>query len=284
MEKFKGVYQTTKEGVKIWDKEKKEYVPITEDQNKIRLENIANRVSSIRKPKAEVVKKDARESNPALTNVDLKELTATLKAQIKAELQSEQAPVRETSGTPLNSTDIPLEDLMEKPTYVYAYRAGWSDNGYTSKGKTYLPPYGSAIEFKRMPPEVSTDARGNRVENHRCMAEIWSKKILAYVKGHPMFNVEWFESIDGLKYMDKQSANFRLQAYMQVNALNERQVVMECQAKNIPISNDSQLMKQLLVEHKIADALRFQDNQRLSIVNNNANAQLLREQAAAPLK
>lgn len=198
--------------------------------------------------KKEVEKKSILDS---LTPEERKELIAQLIDEAKESMPAIKESER---NTPIASTDIPDNDLMEKPSHFYMWTNVYIDLGYKFRGQSIEPPYGRPIKFTSMPPQISTTNQGKRQELRWCAAEIWSKKEDKYIRSTPYFKAGIIMENDGdLKYQDTRSMTLKMRIITELSAMNKNQLIEMCRGRNLQTSNDMNKMHEVLVASLVSE-------------------------------
>lgn len=211
--------------------------------------------------------------------VNIDALTAKLKAELKAELSGDKNFAKDVlstvQATELKSTDIPEDDLMDTKVYMYAYNASLVIFNRNDRGREIAVPYGRPIVFKQFMVEKGTNERGKPTEMPLCRVEIWSKKQLEFLKGHPWHNRIFFDTLDGISHIDKSTITFRMQAVLKVSAMNQREVALAAENMNMDTTVTPNELRDNLVDKYIELTKNQMDKQRESIATNNLNTELL---------
>lgn len=180
---------------------------------------------------------------------------------------------------PIDLNEIDESDILSEPACYFAWGRSIVIDSYTDRGRPLKTPYGNPIVFGIMPPNVERDATGNRVELHWCMAKIWSKKEVEFIKNSPYYKAGVFmESVGDLKYQDERQNTQRMYAINYVSGLKKPELINVCKGRHIAVSNDFEKMRDDLIKSMVNETFgNTADLVRKAAVNSK-NAELLYNQ------
>lgn len=230
---------------------------------------------------APVEKKDLVpvDHNQPITMEMVNKLLSEQRTQIMADLGREgnlNVPVVEGGRhQPLAKNAIPENDLNQKPRYYYAWGRFLYIDAYNDRGRDVNPPYMKPIVLKPMPPQVEIDGMGKRKELHWCTVELWSKKEIEFIEGHPYFAAGLImTSANDLKYEDARRVTMKAQVVSEVSKFNKVEIIDMCRNRHITVDNDFTRMRNALIESFANERM---DNMKRSQVDavKRSNAELL---------
>ena len=126
-----------------------------------------------RKAAAEKKKLEPKEATPkkvASVGLVSMETVEKLLEKQKAEFKSELEKVKAESHNnnidgrkyqPIDKTEIPDSDLLDKPVFYYAWGRSLTLSGYVMRGRAVNPPYARPIKLKSLPPDIAFEQAGN---------------------------------------------------------------------------------------------------------------------------
>ena len=180
---------------------------------------------------------------------------------------------------PIDRSEIPESDLLEKPKKYFRLNSWASFDSYLDRGKVIKAPYTDKeghtlpIIFKNIPPDAIIDQEtGYRKETRKCMAEIWSKKECAFIENSLLFltgDICLKES--DLNKMNSQSTMLRSSVISRISKMTETDIAIECKGRQITPKGDFNANRKALIESLCRDIAGEKRSISESIAGANAN-------------
>lgn len=166
------------------------------------------------------------------TEVYLKEVLETLRDS--AYPGAVRGMVRDVS-----EIEIDPEDVMKQPATFFCYsfyKSIWGDRKWGHSTRT---PFGSPIIFKHL--YRYTRPGNSRYDNHTVtmsVATIISKKEADWLRGHSLFGIQFFESIDGAQTVNSQLAERLMDTNSMLSNMTQHEVIKRAEMEGLRLSTD----------------------------------------------
>jgi hypothetical protein len=140
------------------------------------------------------------------------------------------------------------EDWLESPVTFFAFSMKYSVHGDRRKGQEVLPPFGEPIKFKPLIRHKRA-GRGKEVEVVSVSSvNVQSKQVVDYLRGHSLFGVYFYESMENAMNVDSSWAHKMVEAQRSLARLSDMQIVARSKQEGISVSQSPERMRKELSE------------------------------------
>jgi len=149
---------------------------------------------------------------------------------------------------------LPLEDILEKPVMFFAFcNTTIIFDDVVKGGLTINAPY-HPIVFNPYLRYEQPGQKGKIIT--QCMALVWSKKQVEFVRNHSLFSIEYFEKLSDATNYSVDLIDKVVAAYERVKHLNEFQVKQKCIEMNINIDTQDFKVLRKKIAHVMAQEIQ----------------------------
>ena len=170
---------------------------------------------------------------------------------------------------------LPLEDILEKPVMFFAFcNTTIIFDDVVKGGLTINAPY-HPIVFNPYLRYEQPGQKGKIIT--QCMALVWSKKQVEFVRNHSLFSIEYFEKLSDATNYSVDLIDKVVAAYERVKHLNEFQVKQKCIEMNINIDTQDFKVLRKKIAHVMAQEIqKAEDFFRAQEVDDNSHSQQIK--------
>lgn len=175
----------------------------------------------------------------------------------------------------LNKSDVPIHDELESPTVFYAIGSQKLYFGYKNRvGVTVQPPYSDPADSNKEVPikfafAFRKEGKTSKEFVQFCYYMCYSKKVLEWLRSHPMYKVEFHEQLDAIKDVDQRNQAIRNQVYSEVNNMTEGNVYLQSKSRpSVKMIDDMPELRKRLSEAKIQEQITHMANEQVMRYNN----------------
>jgi hypothetical protein len=143
----------------------------------------------------------------------------------------------------VDERDIDPKDFDKDGVLFCAYSTGYFITDDVRQGFPVSTPYGNDIFFKFQGQNKSRDSRGREVLNTYCAYLSRSKKEQQWLREHRYYGIKFFESATEAMSTDAVRAQKLARFIDAVMSMDQHQVVMNCQAYKVPVSENMRAMR-----------------------------------------
>lgn len=158
---------------------------------------------------------------------------------------------------------LPLEDILEKPVMFFAFcNTTIIFDDVVKGGLTINAPY-HPIVFNPFLRYEQPGQKGKIIT--QCMALVWSKKQVEFVRNHSLFSIEYFEKLSDATNYSVDLIDKVVAAYEKVKYLNEFQVKQKCIELNINIDTQDFKILRKKIAHVMAQEIQKEEEFRRTL-------------------
>lgn len=158
---------------------------------------------------------------------------------------------------------LPLEDILEKPVMFFAFcNTTIIFDDVVKGGLTINAPY-HPIVFNPFLRYEQPGQKGKIIT--QCMALVWSKKQVEFVRNHSLFSIEYFEKLSDATNYSVDLIDKVVAAYEKVKYLNEFQVKQKCIELNINIDTQDFKILRKKIAHVMAQEIQKEEDFRRTL-------------------
>jgi len=170
---------------------------------------------------------------------------------------------------------LPLEDILEKPVMFFAFcNTTIIFDDVVKGGLTINAPY-HPIVFNPYLRYEQPGQKGKIIT--QCMALVWSKKQVEFVRNHSLFSIEYFEKLSDATNYSVDLIDKVVAAYERVKHLNEFQVKQKCIEMNINIdTQDFKVLRKKIAHVMAQDIQKAEDFSRAQEVEDTSLSQQIK--------
>lgn len=170
---------------------------------------------------------------------------------------------------------LPFEDLLEKPVMFFAFcNSTIIFDDVVKGGLTVNAPH-HPIVFNPYLRYEQPGQKGKIIT--QCMALVWSKKQVEFVRNHSLFSIEYFEKLSDATNYSVDLIDKVVAAYERVKHLNEYQVKQKCIEMNINIdTQDFKVLRKKIAHEMAKDIQKAEDFARLQEVEDASISQQIK--------
>ncbi len=170
---------------------------------------------------------------------------------------------------------LPMEDLLEKPVMFFAFcNSTIIFDDVVKGGLTVNAPY-HPIVFNPYLRYEQPGQKGKIIT--QCMALVWSKQQVEFVRNHSLFSIEYFEKLSDATNYSVDLIDKVVAAYERVKHLNEFQVKQRCIEMNINIdTQDFKILRKKIAHVMAQEIQKAEDFARLTEVEDSSISQQIK--------
>ncbi len=170
---------------------------------------------------------------------------------------------------------LPLEDILEKPVMFFAFcNTTIIFDDVVKGGLTINAPY-HPIVFNPYLRYEQPGQKGKIIT--QCMALVWSKKQVEFVRNHSLFSIEYFEKLSDATNYSVDLIDKVVAAYERVKHLNEFQVKQKCIEMNINIdTQDFKVLRKKIAHVMAQDIQKAEEFSRVQEVEDTSLSQQIK--------
>lgn len=183
---------------------------------------------------------------------------------------------RLTVKTFVEERDIDPADYDERGVLFCAYSTGYLIVDDVRQGFPVPTPFGNAIMFMFTGQNKTRDNQGNMVLNTFCSYQSKSKKEQKWLREHRYFGIKFFESAKEALSTDAIRAQKLLRYVDVVMSMDQHQIVQNCKAYGVGISEDMRVMR-IQLANKMLDKVDGKEDHTHQILKNNLEEKLFLE-------
>lgn len=153
------------------------------------------------------------------------------------------------TSRPITREQVDVDDVLDEDVYFFAYRSQYTILGDKRQGQDIRNPYGMPIKFAPSFRTVKNKAsRYDKSVIAVCSAKISSKKILAFLESHTLFNVTFFKNAKQAATVDSHLAEILASVAQEVSGLTQHEVITRARSMGITMDQNTDVVKRALIE------------------------------------
>lgn len=170
---------------------------------------------------------------------------------------------------------LPFDDLLEKPVMFFAFcNTTIIFDDVVKGGLTVNTPH-HPIVFNPYLRYEQPGQKGKVIT--QCMALVWSKKQVEFIRNHSLFSIEYFEKLSDATNYSVDLIDKVVAAYERVKHLNEYQVKQKCIELNINIdTQDFKVLRKKIAHVMAQDIQKAEDFARAMEVEDTSISQQIK--------
>lgn len=226
-------------------------------EQKVEEKNVTDLPLDVTDPKIkELIEKAVKEQLSGTAPKDgedssvMKELTSAIKGMQR--VQQAQLDPLYSELTYVREEDIDHDDILSDADVVtfFCHNVGYVIVDTKIQGQPVRAPYGKPIVFKYQSSKVVKEGRAEGINNfstYRCT----SKKILTFLKSHPLYNIVFFDK----NHQENMSSNATFASKLikianKVNGFDTKRIADQCRDFGIPVSESrEQMVNELAIRY-----------------------------------